>query len=222
MSKDRPVRILVVCTGNIHRSPLAAALLRTWADWYLGDLAADVEIASAGLFAVVGAPMPVGTQTIARALKADGSLHRARALSDEAIENADLILTAEVSHRDAIVARAPRALRRTFTVREAGRAAAQLLAGEALAVPQTRDEITARAQQLALFRSAGDDDVIDPHGEPEEAALQMTADLVPALAVVAQALLGMPGHAADAYITATADSDMLRALIAAAQHEAAQ
>ena len=171
MSKDRPVRILVVCTGNIHRSPLAAALLRTWADWYLGDLAADVEIASAGLFAVVGAPMPVGTQTIARALKAG--------------------------------ARAPRALRRTFTVREAGRAAAQLLAGEALAVPQTRDEITARAQQLALFRSAGDDDVIDPHGEPEEAALQMTADLVPALAVVAQALLGMPGHAADAYITAT-------------------
>lgn len=222
MTKHPPFRLLTVCTGNIHRSPLAAALLRTWADWYLGDLAAEVEVASAGTAGVVGAPMDLGTQTIARALKVDGSLHRARALTDDDIESADLILTAEVSHRDAIVGRDPRAVRRTFTVREAGRAAAELLADQTLAPPQTRDELAARAQRLALFRSAGDDDVIDPHRLPLEASLRMTAELVPPLALIGQALLGMPAHAVDAYVKATTDAAMLSALIAAAEHGAVE
>lgn len=221
MTTTQPFRILLVCTGNIHRSPLAAALLRTWADWYLGDLAAEVEIGSAGLAAVTDAPMDPGTQVIARALKSDGSQHRAHGLSDAAIEAADLILTAEVSHRDAVVARVPRSLRRAFTMREAGGAAAELLAENPVTAPRTRDEIAARADLLALFRSGGDDDVIDPQGLSDEAALQMAGELVPPLAVVAQALLGMPAHAVAAYTTATTDSGMLRALVAGAGREEA-
>jgi protein-tyrosine phosphatase len=221
MTTDPPIRILVVCTGNIHRSALAAALLRSWSDSYLGGTpATDVEVGSAGTAAVVSARMDASTAAIARALKADGSSHRARQLSDAMIGTADLILTAEVSHRDDVVSRVPNAVRRAFTVREAGRAAAQLLTGDDLDAPQTRDEFVARVQRLALFRSAGDDDVIDPHRLPEEVSLQMTAELVPALAAVAQALLGMPAHAVDAYAKATTDPAMLRALIAAADQDA--
>jgi protein-tyrosine phosphatase len=216
MTMDHPFRILVVCTGNIHRSPLAAALLRTWSDWYLdGTSALRIEIGSAGTAAVVGARMDSRTARIALALKADSSSHRARQLSDAMIEQADLILAAELTHRDDVVSRVPNAVRRTFTAREAGRAAAQLLAAADPGAPQTRDELVARVQQLALFRSAGDDDVIDPHRLPEETSLQMTAELVPALATVAQALFGMPAHAVDAYAKATNDPGMLRALIAA-------
>ncbi len=34
MSSDA-FTVLVVCTGNLNRSALGAALLRTWVGWYL-------------------------------------------------------------------------------------------------------------------------------------------------------------------------------------------
>ena len=59
-------RILVICTGNIHRSPLAAALLETWAAWYLpAGLAAEIRVRSAGLAAAAGSPMSERVQRIA-------------------------------------------------------------------------------------------------------------------------------------------------------------
>src|SRR6478609_5948740 len=119
--------ILTVCTGNIHRSPLAAALLGTWAGWYLPpSLAPHVGVRSAGFAAPVGAPMGSHVQTVARALGADGSAHTASQITDGLIAGSNLVLVASRRQRDEVLARVPSALRMTFTMREAGRIAAGL------------------------------------------------------------------------------------------------
>ena len=36
--------VVTLCTGNVHRSALAAALLRQWAQWYLRPELAGVRV----------------------------------------------------------------------------------------------------------------------------------------------------------------------------------
>ena len=117
-------RILVVCTGNVHRSAFAAAMLREWSGWYLSpQVSPHVEVASAGTRAPARAPMDPAVLAIVAALGGDGQGHRAVQLSDDDITSADLVLVATRKHRDAVLSRVPLALRRTFTIREAGRIA---------------------------------------------------------------------------------------------------
>ena len=50
--------VLSICRGNIHRSALSEALLKTWAAWYLPpSLAEHVRSTSAGVIAPAGAAM---------------------------------------------------------------------------------------------------------------------------------------------------------------------
>jgi protein-tyrosine phosphatase len=204
-------RVLTVCTGNMHRSPLAAALLGMWAHWYLDESVSSlVLVESAGTDAVVGAPMGEFTGQIARALGADGSQHRAHALTDDAATDADLILTATVRQRDQVVARVPSTLRRAFTVREAGRAA------QATTIPSTPrsvDDLRHRVGMLARHRSRGADNIVDPQGQSEDVFMQMAAEEVSALAHVARSLLGMPEAEELEYTRATGDPATLRSLI---------
>jgi len=89
-------RILLVCTGNICRSPLAAAILfRALADREL----TGVEVSSAGTGAWDGAPASEGAYLVALERGLDLSGHRARLLTRELVENADLILTMARHHR---------------------------------------------------------------------------------------------------------------------------
>ena len=54
----KPFTILVVCTGNVCRSPLADQMLTNAVQKYLpADVAANVVVGSAGTEAPVGAPM---------------------------------------------------------------------------------------------------------------------------------------------------------------------
>src|SRR5262245_63475713 len=83
-------RVLVVCTGNTCRSPIAAALLRR-------ELAAsgrhDVSVESAGTGAWEGAPASEGAYLVMLEREIDISGHRARPLTPEMVQQADLILT---------------------------------------------------------------------------------------------------------------------------------
>jgi len=88
--------VVLVCTGNTCRSPLAEALLRQ-------ALAArgvvDVEVSSAGTGAWEGAPASEGAYLVALELGLDLSSHRARLLTSEVIAESDLILTMARHHR---------------------------------------------------------------------------------------------------------------------------
>lgn len=96
-------RILIVCVGNICRSPTAEILLRH----RLGHAAGSVQ--SAGLAARAGTPMDATAQAVLADHGHDGSAHRARPLDDAMLREADLVLAMEPAHVDAIVERAPHA-----------------------------------------------------------------------------------------------------------------
>ena len=89
-------RILLVCTGNICRSPLAEALLKR-------DLAArgleEIEVGSAGTGAWDGAPASEGAYLVGLERGLDLSGHRARLLTRELVEGADLVFTMARHHR---------------------------------------------------------------------------------------------------------------------------
>ena len=204
--------VLTVCTGNVHRSPLAAALLRQWAAWYLPpDLASAIIVTSAGTGPPVGAPMGQTAAVICRALGADDTTHRARQLDDDTIATADLVLAASRSHRDEILSRVPSAMRRTFTFREAARAArAHTGARPALgSVNDLRHTVGLLAEHRAPPTHADDDDVIDPHKQGAEAYLRMAEEEVPALCELAEVLFGMPHADLEEYRRVSSDAAFL-------------
>ncbi|MGH2579919.1 MAG: low molecular weight phosphatase family protein [Actinomycetota bacterium] len=109
-------QVLLVCTGNICRSPMAEALLRSTLQRRLGDAAP--ALASAGTIARDGAPaMPEAVEAAAE-LGVDVSSHSARRLRPEDIRGADLIVGMATEHLEDVQALVPEAESRTFTLKE--------------------------------------------------------------------------------------------------------
>lgn len=88
-------RILVVCTGNTCRSPVAEVLLRAGLE-RAGR--SDIGVSSAGVGAVDGAPASEGSYLVSLEHGFDLSGHRARMLTPELVDESDLILTMSRRH----------------------------------------------------------------------------------------------------------------------------
>lgn len=112
ISATAPVRLLFVCTANVARSPLAAAMLQARL-----DLPA-VSVTSAGTYAREGDRAAEGSCSLAVARGLDLSDHRSRPVTPELVRDTDLLLTATEGHRDRCGNLVPQAGSRTFTVRE--------------------------------------------------------------------------------------------------------
>ena len=89
--------ILVVCVGNICRSPMAEALLQRA---LRGQDGFTVE--SAGLGALVGHPASEYSQELMLEMGLDISEHRARQIHPDMVRDADLVLVMEAGHKRAI------------------------------------------------------------------------------------------------------------------------
>ncbi len=96
-------KVLVVCTGNSCRSPMAAG----WLNQKLTGKGWMAE--SAGVAAGNGAPATPEAVAAMRELGIDISGHRSRALTRELAAAADLILALTADHRREIVRRFPAA-----------------------------------------------------------------------------------------------------------------
>lgn len=98
--------VLVVCIGNICRSPVAEALLRR-------DVA-GVTVRSAGLHAMVGHGAQREMVDLAQGINLDLTSHIARQFTPEMGKDHDLILVMERAHRDEISQIAPHLMGRTM------------------------------------------------------------------------------------------------------------
>ena len=89
--------VLVVCVGNICRSPMAEALLRKALKGK-----EDIEVSSAGLGALVGHPAAEYSLELMDELGEDISEHQARQIHPDMVRDADLVLVMEAGHKRAI------------------------------------------------------------------------------------------------------------------------
>jgi protein-tyrosine phosphatase len=102
-------RILIVCVGNICRSPMAEILLRK----HLGG-DGDIVVESAGLAALVGNPIDPIAQAVLTDNGLTGAGHVARQVTPGMIAAADLVLAMQQRHLDALHAISPQARGKTF------------------------------------------------------------------------------------------------------------
>ena len=100
--------ILVVCAGNICRSPTGEYLLKD-------KLAnSDIKVSSAGLTALVGKGAEETATNIALTNNVDMSGHLGRQLSTSLISDNDLILVMEERHLSDLLGQYPQARGKTF------------------------------------------------------------------------------------------------------------
>ncbi|CAN5138261.1 protein-tyrosine-phosphatase [soil metagenome] len=180
------MHILFVCTGNICRSPTGERLTRAFAAAYLPD-PSQLTAASVGTRAVVDHPMERNAERVLAGLGGDGQCFAARQIDRPDVEGADIVLTMTRDHRRVVLNATPRALPRTFTVREA----CSLLSLIDTAALPTPSELTLRgralvaqmARQRALRPAVIDDsdDIPDPIGRDPETFLRIGDDIAAAL-----------------------------------------
>ena len=108
--------ILVVCTGNICRSPMAEYVLRH-------QLPADGSwaVSSAGVFAADGMPASASALEVLAEWGIDGTAHRSRMLTDERLAAADYVLVMTHAHREAILSQWPTEADKVFLLGAFGR-----------------------------------------------------------------------------------------------------
>ena len=109
MTEVNRARVLVVCTGNVCRSPLIERALSH-------AVGARIEVESAGTAALVGSPMDGRVAAQLRAWKMESAGFVARQLVPNMVADADLVLTATRAHRGAVATLHPPALAYTFTL----------------------------------------------------------------------------------------------------------
>ncbi len=175
-----PCRVLVVCTGNVCRSPFAATLL----NHYLGPA---FEASSAGTRALVGQPMTAQMAQLAKEAEAPDPLHRARQLDAAMLEHSELVLTATRSHRSDVARMAPGRISVLFALAEFARLIDDLagsgsfrLGGEN-GIRELIPAVAARRGYADALDEPRDDDIVDPYGGSDE--LYRTSALQIAVAV---------------------------------------
>ncbi|MBB2985721.1 arsenate reductase/protein-tyrosine-phosphatase family protein [Terracoccus luteus] len=181
--------ILFVCSGNVCRSPIAAALLRGYLEEW------PVEVQSAGLIARDGLPVEpkmvkavqgLGVQT------PDLTEFRSQRLTADLLEQADLVVTATRSQRADVVRAAPSTVRTAFTVKEFAALVSDVVAmlernGEAK--PHTVADVVALVPLVRGMRvKSGSPDIMDPMGRSSRTHVRATREIAASVEEIARGL----------------------------------
>ena len=183
--------ILVVCTGNICRSPIAEGLMRKALTSRFG--AGAPTVSSAGIWGVIGSSATPEAVAAAEERGVDIRNHVARRVSGMPPIDDDLVLGMAREHRDALVDLDERLRDRTFTLKEFVRLVESL--------PPADDgdpsvSLRGRVAQAAAARADGfsgnphDEDVVDPLGLPMQSYRAVAWELDEWIARLVDGLFG--------------------------------
>jgi protein-tyrosine phosphatase len=174
--RERPLRVLMVCTANVSRSPLAAALLARTAE--IRNLPMEVSSAGARATQLI---VDEEAQAAGAALGVRYPDHRPRLLTEEIIANdgGDLILAMAREHAREVVMIDPMAMHRTFTLKELVRRADALgrIPHDLVTLDSWQAALTADRDQRDLLGSDTGDDVTDPFGRSSTLHRQIAEEL---------------------------------------------
>jgi protein-tyrosine phosphatase len=197
-----PFTVLMVCMGNICRSPMAERLLRLRLTERLGHETEDtVVVYGAGTGGWhEGEPMHGQAAREVLARGGDPAGFRARALTAEMLADeasgADLVLTATIEQVEFVAALVPAAAGRTFVLGEFARLAEKVdldelpSAGADLATVAARGRaLVARADKLRDAPRYADE-VPDPWGRPPEYFSAVADQIDAAVTALADCLAG--------------------------------
>jgi protein-tyrosine phosphatase len=178
--------IVLICTGNRFRSPMAEALLARATEGL------PVQVRSVGTLDL--GPVPVLAEAAAEASRfgIDLSAHRARTLTGESLADADLVLGFERLHVAKAVVDAGARPERTFTVPElaARLADVDLPTGE-WTIERARAAVAlAHEARPAGAGSALFPELADPLGRPPEVQRQIAEQLQGLISELTAALFG--------------------------------
>jgi protein-tyrosine phosphatase len=170
-------RILFVCTGNLCRSPTAAALLVA----RLETAGENAEIGSAGLLQS-GVDVPDQVVEAGRLVGIDLAGHQSRRMNREDVGGADLLLGMTREHVRETVALDENAWPKTFTLLELVRR------GRLVGAQGRREDlvdwlaVVGRGRRgVDLLGSSPEDDIADPMGGPPKAYLDAARTIAGAL-----------------------------------------
>ena len=110
--------ILFVCTGNICRSPMAEGLLKKL---LRRTPITNIKISSAGLAALPGNVASFNAIRMAQENSISLEEHRARLVSQELVDHADLILVMEPRQRQQLLTLIPNAADKVLLLRQFAR-----------------------------------------------------------------------------------------------------
>lgn len=107
------MRVLLVCSGNTCRSPMAGALLQ---HLWNGDEA--LEVLTAGTATVQGLPATSHAVTTMQEHGLDLTGHRSQPVTPSLLKSVDLVLAMTAGHREALRAQFPAHAQKVYTLAE--------------------------------------------------------------------------------------------------------
>ncbi|MEO7269788.1 MAG: low molecular weight phosphatase family protein, partial [Knoellia sp.] len=176
-------RILVVCTGNICRSPYIERVLAH-------ELAGTgISVSSAGTGALVGAPIDPESASRLVAVGANSDGYAARQITREIVAASDLIITATRDHLSQVVPIHPRALRYGFALHDLGDLLANVTPAEIAAAPGDNRVAKVAAAAIAKRgvvapRLPRDSAIVDPYRQSATVFDQMVTEISASLPAV--------------------------------------